>query len=111
MRDHGEFPMVVLLSAPVKNGMNDENGHVIEYSLKLDSKPGIHCICCGICQGRIPSEQGRAVRLQDRVFDIAPAYPSAADGAGRAQKAFALNFAFNYVWKIHAGNLDNGKTT
>ena len=62
-------------------GWNDENGHVIEYSLKLDSNPEFTASV-------IAAYARAAYRLSREgqsgcktVFDIAPAYLSAADGA------------------------------
>jgi len=39
MRDHGGIPHGGMVIRTGKTGINSENKHVIEYSLKLDSNP------------------------------------------------------------------------
>ena len=81
MRDHAGIPHGGFVIRTGSTGWNDENGHVIEYSLKLDSNPEFTASV-------IASYARAAYRLSREgqsgcktVFDIAPAYLSAADGA------------------------------
>ena len=81
MRDHAGIPHGGFVIRTGSTGWNDENGHVIEYSLKLDSNPEFTASV-------IAAYARAAYRLSREgqsgcktVFDIAPAYLSAADGA------------------------------
>ena len=81
MRDHAGIPHGGFVIRTGSTGWNDENGHVIEYSLKLDSNPQFTASV-------IAAYARAAYRLSREgqsgcktVFDIAPAYLSAADGA------------------------------
>ena len=73
---HGGF---VLRSG--KTGWNGENSHLIEYSLKLDSNPEFtSCVIAAYARAayRLSKEGQSGCKT---VFDIAPAYLSAKDGA------------------------------
>lgn len=64
-----------------KTGWNKENQHVIEYSLKLDSNPEFtSCVIVAYARAayRLYKEGQAGCKT---VFDIAPAYLSAKDGA------------------------------
>ena len=80
-RDHSGIPHGGFVIRSGKTGWNNENSHVIEYSLKLDSNPEFTASV-------IAAYARAAYRLSREgqsgcktVFDIAPAYLSAADGA------------------------------
>lgn len=80
-KNHSGIPHGGFVIRSGKTGWNQENNHVIEYSLKLDSNPEFtSCV--------IVAYAGAAYRLYKEgqsgcktVFDIAPAYLSAKDGA------------------------------
>ena len=80
-RDHSGLPHGGSVIRTGVTGMNNEHTHVIEYSLKLDSNPEF--------TGSVIAAYARAVyRLNSEgqtgcktVFDVAPAYLSALDGA------------------------------
>lgn len=80
-RDHRGIPHGGFVIRTGKTGWNDENSHVVEYSLKLDSNPEF--------TASVIAAYARAVyRLNQEghsgcrtVFDIAPAYLSALDGS------------------------------
>ena len=75
MRDHAGIPHAG------STGWNDENGHVIEYSLRLDSNPEFTAsviVAYARAAYRLSREGQSGCRT---VFDIAPAYLSPADGA------------------------------
>ena len=64
-----------------KTGWDQENSHVIEYSLKLDSNPEFtSCVIVAYARAayRLYQEGQKGCKT---VFDIAPAYQSAKDGA------------------------------
>ena len=79
-RDHSSIPHGGFVIRSGKTGFNDENSHIIEYSLKLDSNPEF--------TASVIAAYARAVyRLSTdgnsgckTVFDIAPAYLSAMTG-------------------------------
>lgn len=80
-RDHAGIPHGGFVIRTGKTGWNDENTHVIEYSLKLDSNPEF-------TSSVLTAYARAAYRLSKEgqtgcktVFDIAPAYLSAQDGA------------------------------
>ena len=80
-RDHSGIPHGGFVIRSGKTGWNLENNHVIEYSLKLDSNPEF-------TSSVIVAYARAAYRLYKEgqigcktVFDIAPAYLSAKDGA------------------------------
>ncbi len=76
-RDHSGLPHGGCVIRTGKTGLNREHGHVIEYSLKLDSNPEF--------TGSVIVAYARAAYRMNRegmsgcktVFDIAPAYLSA----------------------------------
>ena len=80
-RDHNRLPHGGFVLRSGKTGWNKENHHIIEYSLKLDSNPEF--------TGSVIVAYARAVSRMNKegmsgcktVFDIAPAYLSAKDGA------------------------------
>ena len=80
-RDHAGLPHGGSVIRSGVTGINKEHGHVIEYSLKLDSNPEF--------TGSVLAAYARAVaRLAKEgrtgavtVFDVAPAYLSPADPA------------------------------
>lgn len=80
-RDHSGIPHGGFVIRTGKTGWNDENSHVIEYSLKLDSNPEF-------TSSVIVAYARAAYRMYKKgqkgcktVFDVAPAYLSALDGA------------------------------
>ena len=80
-RDHSGIPHGGFVIRTGKTGWNDENGHVIEYSLKLDSNPEFtSCVIVAYARAayRLYKEGQTGCKT---VFDIAPAYLSAKDGA------------------------------
>ena len=79
-RDHSGIPHGGFVIRTGKTGWKDENSHVIEYSLKLDSNPEF-------TSSILVAYARAAKRLADEgvsgcktVFDIAPAYLSAMSG-------------------------------
>ena len=75
-RDHSGIPHGGMVIRSGKTGLNKENTHIIEYSLKLDSNPEF-------TSSVIVAFARAAVRLQKEgqtgcktVFDIPPAYLS-----------------------------------
>ena len=64
-----------------KTGWNKENQHVIEYSLKLDSNPEFtSCVIVAYARAAYRLYKEGQIGCKT-VFDIAPAYLSAKDGA------------------------------
>ena len=81
MRDHAGIPHGGFVIRTGSTGWNDENGHVIEYSLRLDSNPEFTAsviVAYARAAYRLSREGQSGCRT---VFDIAPAYLSPADGA------------------------------
>lgn len=81
LRDHAGIPHGGFVIRTGKTGWNNENSHVIEYSLKLDSNPEF-------TSSVLAAYARAAYRLRNEgqtgcktVFDIAPAYLVAEDGA------------------------------
>ncbi len=81
LRDHAGIPHGGFVIRTGKTGWNNENSHVIEYSLKLDSNPEF-------TSSVLAAYARAAYRLRNEgqtgcktVFDIAPAYLAAEDGA------------------------------
>ena len=80
-KNHSGIPHGGFVIRSGKTGWNQENTHVIEYSLKLDSNPEF--------TGSVLAAYARAAYKLSKegqsgcktVFDIAPAYLSAKDGA------------------------------
>lgn len=80
-RDHAGIPHGGLVIRTGKTGWQDENSHVIEYSLKLDSNPEFTASVI-VAYARAAYRLGKEGQTGCKtVFDIAPAYLSAADGA------------------------------
>ena len=80
-RDHSGIPHGGFVIRSGKTGWNNENSHVIEYSLKLDSNPEFTSsviVAYARAAYRLYQEGQRGCKT---VFDIAPAYLSAKDGA------------------------------
>ena len=80
-RDHSGIPHGGFVIRTGKTGWNDENSHVIEYSLKLDSNPEFTSsvlVAYARAAYRMNKEGQTGAKT---VFDLAPAYLSAADGA------------------------------
>ncbi|MCQ4726121.1 diaminopimelate dehydrogenase [Anaerotignum faecicola] len=81
LKNHSGIPHGGFVIRSGKTGWNNENTHIIEYSLKLDSNPEF-------TSSVIAAYARAAYRLNKEgqngcktVFDIAPAYLSSADGA------------------------------
>ena len=80
-RDHSGIPHGGFVIRSGKTGWNDENNHVIEYSLKLDSNPEftssvlVAYARAAYCMNKEGQSGAKTV------FDVAPAYLCAADGA------------------------------
>lgn len=80
-RDHSGIPHGGFVIRTGKTGWNDENSHVIEYSLKLDSNPEFtSSVIAAYARAayRMNQEGQKGCKT---VFDVAPAYLSALDGA------------------------------
>ena len=81
MRDHAGIPHGGFVIRTGRTGWNDENSHVIEYSLKLDSNPEFTASVI-VAYARAAYRLGREGQTGCKtVFDIAPAYLSALSGA------------------------------
>lgn len=79
--NHSGIPHGGFVIRSGKTGWNLENNHVIEYSLKLDSNPEFtSCVIVAYARAayRLHKEGQSGCKT---VFDIAPAYLSAKDGA------------------------------
>ncbi len=79
-RDHASLPHGGFVIRTGKTGWNDENSHVIEYSLQLDSNPEFTAsVLCAYARAayRLAREGQTGCRT---VFDIAPAYLSPLSG-------------------------------
>lgn len=80
-RDHKGLPHGGFVFRSGRTGWEKENSHVIEYSLKLDSNPEFtSCVIVAYARAayRLYKEGQTGCKT---VFDIAPAYLSAKDGA------------------------------
>ena len=80
-KNHSGIPHGGFVIRSGKTGWDLENNHVIEYSLKLDSNPEFtSCVIVAYARAayRLYQEGQRGCKT---VFDIAPAYLSAKDGA------------------------------
>ena len=85
-RDHSKIPHGGFVIRTGKTGWNGENNHVIEYSLKLDSNPEFTSsviVAYARAAYRLNKEGQSGCKT---VFDIAPAYLSAVDGAELRKK-------------------------
>lgn len=75
-RDHAGIPHGGLMLRTGSTGLNGENNHVIEYSLKLDSNPEFTaCVLTAYARAayRMSAEGMKGCKT---VFDVAPAYLS-----------------------------------
>ena len=80
-RDHSGIPHGGFVLRSGKTGWDGENSHLIEYSLKLDSNPEFTSsviVAYARAAYRLAAEGQSGCKT---VFDIAPAYLSAKDGA------------------------------
>ena len=80
-RDHGGIPHGGFVLRSGRTGWKEENRHLIEYSLKLDSNPEFTAsVLAAYARAayRLGSEGASGCKT---VFDIAPAYLSPKDGA------------------------------
>lgn len=81
LRDHSGIPHGGFVIHSGNTGWNEENNHVIEYSLKLDSNPEFTSsvlVAYARAAYRLSKEGQSGCKT---VFDIAPAYLSAQTGA------------------------------
>ncbi len=77
LRDHAGIPHGGMVLRTGKTGINGENNHVIEYSLKLDSNPEFTA-CVLTAYARAAYRMNReGITGCKTVFDVAPAYLSA----------------------------------
>lgn len=79
-KNHSGIPHGGFVIRSGKTGWNDENNHIIEYSLKLDSNPeftGSVLIAYARAAYRLSNENQSGCKT---VFDIAPAYLSPLSG-------------------------------
>ena len=84
--DHSGLPHGGFVIRSGKTGWNNENSHVIEYSLKLDSNPEFTSsviVAYARAAYRMNQEGQKGCKT---VFDVAPAYLSALDGAELRKK-------------------------
>ena len=85
-RDHNRLPHGGFVLRSGKTGWNDENNHVIEYSLKLDSNPEFtSSIIVAYARAAYKMNQ-EGQKGCKTVFDVAPAYLSAESGADLRKK-------------------------
>ncbi|MBQ3125163.1 MAG: diaminopimelate dehydrogenase [Clostridia bacterium] len=80
-RDHSGIPHGGFVIRSGKTGMNGENSHIIEYSLKLDSNPEFTTaviLAYARAAVRLYNEGAKGAKT---VFDIPPAYLSPKSGA------------------------------
>ena len=79
-RDHSGIPHGGFVIRSGKTGWNEENSHIIEYSLKLDSNPEFTAsviVACARAAFRMKQEGMTGCKS---IFDIAPAYLSPLSG-------------------------------
>ena len=84
--EHSKMPHGGFVIRSGKTGWNNENSHVIEYSLKLDSNPEFTSsviVAYARAAYRMNQEGQKGCKT---VFDVAPAYLSALDGAELRKK-------------------------
>ena len=85
-KNHGGIPHGGFVLRSGRTGWENENSHLIEYSLKLDSNPEFtSCVIAAYARAayRLSQEGQSGCKT---VFDIAPAYLSAEDGAALRAK-------------------------
>lgn len=86
LRDHSGIPHGGFVIRSGKTGWNQENSHIIEYRLKLDSNPEFTSSVI-VAYARAAYRMSReGVTGCKTVFDIPPAYLSAMDGAELRRK-------------------------
>ena len=85
-RDHSGIPHGGFVIRSGKTGWNNENSHVIEYSLKLDSNPEFTSSVIVAYARAAYSMNQEGQKGCKTVFDVAPAYLSALDGAELRKK-------------------------
>ena len=86
LRDHKGLPHGGFVLRSGKTGWNEENSHVIEYSLKLDSNPEFtSSIIVAYARAAYKMNQ-EGQKGCKTVFDVAPAYLSAESGADLRKK-------------------------
>ena len=79
-RDHGGIPHGGFVIRTGKTGINGENSHIIEYSLKLDSNPEFTAsviVACARAAVRMKKEGATGCKT---IFDLPPAYLSPLSG-------------------------------
>ena len=77
LRDHAGIPHGGMVLRTGKTGINGENNHVIEYSLKLDSNPEFTaCVLTAYARAAYRMNL-EGITGCKTVFDVAPAYLSA----------------------------------
>ena len=75
-RDHSGIPHGGFVIHSGKTGWNDENTHVIEYSLKLDSNPEFtSSVLCAFARAAVRMQAEGQVGCKT-IFDVPPAYLS-----------------------------------
>ncbi len=79
-RDHGGIPHGGFVIRTGKSGWNNENSHVIEYSLKLDSNPEFTAGVIAACARAAYRMKADGASGCKTMFDIPPAYLSAMSG-------------------------------
>lgn len=80
-RDHSGIPHGGFVIRSGKTGMNGENKHIIEYSLKLDSNPEFtSSVLLAYARAAVRMNK-EGMKGCKTVFDVAPAYLSSKSGA------------------------------
>ena len=80
-KNHSSLPHGGFVIRCGNTGLNGENKHIIEYSIKLDSNPEFTSsveVACARAAYRMNKEGMKGAKT---IFDIAPAYMSIKDGA------------------------------
>jgi len=75
-RDHSGIPHGGFVIRSGKTGVNGENTHIIEYSLKLDSNPEFTASVLVACARAAYKMSNEGICGAKTVFDIAPSYLS-----------------------------------
>ncbi|MBQ4626152.1 MAG: diaminopimelate dehydrogenase, partial [Clostridia bacterium] len=73
-RDHSGIPHGGFVIRTGKSGWNDENKHIIEYSLKLDSNPEFTAGVIAACARAAYRMKADGAEGCKTMFDIPPAY-------------------------------------
>lgn len=76
MREHSGIPHGGFVIRSGKTGWNEENNHIIEYSLKLDSNPEFTSSVIVAYARAVYRMKKEGMRGCKTVFDVAPAYLS-----------------------------------